>query len=617
MADYNPNSNWTSKKRENVPVSAPKTAPAPSINSSPAVKKENVEMSSRSKGGGHGLVWFFVACVAFVAGAVFFFFFLRPTPGPDVSISFVKPDQVFIGDQFVFSVSLANNSQVALKNALLEVILPDGFSFVGQSLDQRMMQQAIGDLALGSVTKQDFNLIATGNQNSVGHVTVKLVYGAGTASTNQFESDSAADIITGQSAVGLNFTIPQNVFAGQSFAMTVNYNNNTSHAISNVVLNLQYPPTFVMSTSSVAPANGGSWKLGTIAGNAGGSITITGTVSGQAGVAYPFTGALALNLSGVDYAVNTVTANAVLAASPLSLSIALNNTSTYIANAGDQLNYVLSYANNSNVAFQNIVIQAALAGDMYDFSSLKSDGSFSSITNTVTWSPATSQELTSLVPGQSGSVKIALVAKKSFPIKSANDKNYVLKMHAQIQSPTVPPNTSASSTIGTADLTNDVRGEIVIAAMGYRNDPSSGIVNTGPYPPTVNQPSQYTIHWDVTNYSTDVQNVTVSAYLQSGSVFTGQEKSNTNTQPTYDAATGLVTWNIGNLSAGTGVLGAPAEAVFQITNTPAVNQVGQVVPLMTQTNLSADDTFTNSMLQASAAPITTYLSTGNSGQVVQ
>ena len=94
------------------------------------------------------------------------------------------------------------------------------------------------------------------------------------------------------------------------------------------------------------------------------------------------------------------------------------------------------------------------------------------------------------------------------------------------------------------------------------------------------------------------------------------------TEPTYDAATGLVTWNLPNLPAGTGVQSNPAEAIFQITNTPAINQVGQVVTLMNQTNLSAHDTFTNSTLQASADPIMTFLSkdttvAGEDGRVVQ
>jgi len=624
MADYNPNSIWTGKKKENGSSPEPKAAYGASLKISGGSEKENIKTHSRGNGDGRGLLWFFVACAAFVAGAVFYFFLLKPTPSPSVSISFVKPNQVFVGDQFVFSVSLTNNSDIALKNAALEIILPDNFSFAGQPLDQRAVQQAMGDLGSGTVMKQDFNLIATGGPNSVGHITAKLTYGTDASLEAQFESDGAADVITGGPAVGLNFTVPQNVFAGQSFTIAANYNNNTPHAIQNVVFRMQYPPTFVFGTSNVAPASAGGavWNIGTVAANASGSIAITGTVAGSANAVYPFTGTLASSISGIAYSLDTETANAAVAVPPLSISIAFQNASTSVVKAGDQLNYILSYANNSGMAFQNIVIQAALAGDMYDFSSFRSDGAFNSALDTVTWSPATNQELASLAPGQSGSVRMAVNVKKSFPIKSASDKNYVLKVRAQIQSPTIPPNTSASSTVGTADMESKIRGEIAVAATAYRDDPSSGIANSGPYPPSVNQSSQYTVHWDVVNYSTDAENVVVSAYLQSGSVFTGHVKSNTNSQPVYDAATGLVSWSIPSLPAGTGILGAPADAVFQLANTPAVNQAGLVVTVLTQTNLSADDIFTDSMLQASADPITTYLPkdptvAGKDGRVVQ
>ena len=626
MTDYNPNSIWTSKKKKYDPLPEPKKASGVSTKPSDKSKDGDVSASSNGKKNGRGLLWFFVICAAFVAGAAFYFFFLKPTPGPSVSISFVKPDQVFIGDPFIISVLVANNSQSVLKNATLEFMIPDGFSFVGQSSDTLAMPEPIGDISSGGVPpQQDFQLVATGNRNSVGSITAKLVYGTDTTGKTQFESDSSANIITGTSAVGLNFTLPQNVFSGQNFNVAIGYHNNTQHNMNNVILNVQYPSDFVFSTSSIAPisasTNRNSWNLGTTTANAGGSIIITGNIANQANGTYPFAATSMSDVSGSGYLLGTQTSNVVLAASPLSLSVTLNNMSTYVANVGDQLNYVISYTNNSNIAFQKITIQAALTGNMYDLSSLQSDGVLSSInnTNTVTWSQATNPELASLAPGQSGSVNIKLGVKKSFLTSSVNEN---LNVEAKIQSPTVPPDTAASSTIGTINFASKVSGEVAIAATGYRNDKSLGITNTGPYPPVINKPSQYTIHWDVTNYSTEVTSTVVSAYLQSGSVFTGQVKSNISAQPTYDAATGLVTWDIGNLPARIGVNSAPAEAVFQITNTPAVNQLYQVLTLVGQTNLIADDMFTGSTLQVSAGPVTTFLpndstTSNQNGQVTQ
>jgi hypothetical protein len=154
---------------------------------------------------------------------------------------------------------------------------------------------------------------------------------------------------------------------------------------------------------------------------------------------------------------------------------------------------------------------------------------------------------------------------------------------------------------------NKVGGEITVAAKGYWRDAATGILNSGPYPPKVNQATQYTIHWIVTNYSDDAQNVAVAATLQSGTTCTGQIQSNMPTAPTCNSATGLVQWTIPTVPATTGITGPPAEAVIQVVNTPAVNQVGGSITLFGPTTLTAMDAFTGETLQASDGAITTDL----------
>lgn len=607
MNQYNPNSIWTGKKNQiddanNSSVSEKTHESSIAIDDS----EENYTIQNKKKS--HGLLWFFIIIFAFVAGGAFYFFFLKPIQGPTVSISFNKPDQVYIGDPFTFSVLLSNNSQSIIRNATIELVLPDGFYFVGQSSDTRAMPESVGDISIGEVLpKQDFHIVSTGQQNSVGRITAKVVYQSDNTGKTQFETDSFADIINGSPALGINFVFPQNVFSGQSFSMIVNYKNNTSHNISSATLQLSYPSTFIFLNSTIPPVfvNSNSWNIGNIGSLQSGSITITGILSGSSNTSYPFLGSISSNISGVDYTFDKESANVSIAQSPLSISILLNNTSTYIGKLGDYLGYTLSYQNNSSVALQNVVIQAVLQGSMYDFSNFTSNGTLNSLTNTVTWSQANDSDLALLNPGQSGSVQMGLNIKNSFPTNGS--KNHTLKVQAKITSPTIPQNISASSTIGMASLQSKVGGEVDIVADGYRKDLKSGIVNNGPYPPLVNQQSQYTIHWKITNYSTDISNVVVSAYLQSGSIWTGQVKSNIGTQPTYDQSTGLVTWVIPNLSAGVGVNSHTAEAVFQIANTPSVNQVGQQITLVDQTNLTATDLFTGQQLQSSANQITSNL----------
>jgi hypothetical protein len=190
-----------------------------------------------------------------------------------------------------------------------------------------------------------------------------------------------------------------------------------------------------------------------------------------------------------------------------------------------------------------------------------------------------------------------------------SDKNFTLTIAAEISSPTVPEGTSADRTVSVANASNKVMGKTDIIAEALWRDAKAGILNTGPYPPKVNQPTQYTIHWKVVNYATDVSDIQVSAYLQAGVRFTGTVKSNIGTSPVYDQNSGLITWNIPSLPATKGVISPPAEAIFQVEATPSSNQVNRDMPLMSETNLEAKDMFTGLQIQSKAPGVDTRIPT--------
>lgn len=605
MPRYNPNSVWGSKKKPAYYKPAESAKPAP--------PSREVEMADDGdddgQNKGHLLRWAIFIFVAVIAAGAFLILYFRQPAGPNVGIEFTKPDQVLVGDQFTLDVSPANNSSNILKNATLSVSLPSGVSFVGQSPDQRVMQETLGDLGPGSVTPQNINLIVTGNPDSVQHVNVKLTYGTDVAPNTHFETDGGVDVVVGGPAVNLTVSAPPTVYSGQDFEFTVTYANNTNHNFNDVQLALQYPPAFVFTGSSMKPASSGnnSWNIGTIAAKGTGSITVTGDITGPSGAAYQLAGSLTGNVQGNTYPLSNNTADLAIGESPLSVSVTLNNTPNYVAKPGDDLTYTISYANNSSVTFQNVDIAAKLTGALFDLSTVNADGYLNSRTDTVTWTPANESSLLSLAPGQSGSVTLEVQTISSYPIRLVSDKDYTLQLDVQVSSPTVPPGVTASSTVSAVNAVNKVGGAITLASEGFWRDASSDILNSGPFPPKVNQTTDYTIHWIITNYATDADNVTVSATLQSGTTCTGVVKSNMPTSPVCDAATGVVTWNVPFVAATTGITGQPAEAIFQVQNTPAVNQVGQPVTLLGPTKLTATDAFTSSTLQASAQPVTTAL----------
>jgi hypothetical protein len=636
MPGYNPNSIWDSKEKKytyapqgekSQPAKTPGTVPPPEAPLAGTPVGSSGGSSGFNKPPGffrrHGLLFFTIGIFVVIAIAAFVYYLVLPPPVPNVTISFSNPGSIVIGEPFPLTITVSNNSKSVLNDGQLNISLPADISFASGTV----ATQDVGTLSSLTINPpQTIWLVATGDPGTVQTVGVVLTYQTAATGATQLATNASTALAIGtQSALTITYNAPASIFSGQNFALAVNYQNDTANELQGIQLQMNYPPAYhFVSSSGTAPINNGNdtWDLGSLAANATGTLVITGNIVGPAQAPYSLTGTIGANFSGQNYPAASQQTSFTVIPSPLSLTISLNNSSTYVSKIGDSLNYILTYTNNSNVTFQDVNISATLTGQMYDFPTLKTDGSFNSQSDVITWYAANTPALASLAPGQSGTVDFTIETLPTFPTQLAEkgEKNYSLSVTAEAQSPTVLQSTAGTNTTSVTTLTNKVAGEITLGANGYVKETTPGIANAGPYPPVANLPTEYTIHWDIANYSTDATSVTVSAYLQSGTTFTGVATSSglavisgvgtTSTPPsvpTYDAGTGLITWTIPFIPATTGVVGPPAQAVFQVTNTPAINQVGQTVTLLGPTTLTATDEFTGSTVTLTAPPVTTYL----------
>lgn len=552
-----------------------------------------------------------IVVILFLAVAGFgYYYFTRPA-GANVAMEFSRPDQIFSGQPFVITISVSNNSDQVLKNAKLSLYLPDKVYNLNGSQNQRVIESALGDVGPGSVAPNNFRLLVVGDSQTLKHIESRFSYQLN-GSSAEFENKSAADLSVGQRAIDLSFDAPQSVFSGSSFDVKVKYQNNSGRDFNdNVILKIDYPSGFQFAKSSAdVMAGNNQWSIGKLAKGASGELIITGGLFGTDNSSFDFHGAVSTggrDFGGQDFTISEQVASISILSSPLFVSLSINGSDNYIARAGDQLSYNFHYKNNSTTTFENITIKASLSGEMLDFATSKSDAFFTAAGNTFTWMTANVPALAKLSPGDEGTARIEIKLKSDFPIRRISDKNFLLKTLAEISSPTVPQGTTATKTVSVANFETKVAGKVTIQTKAFWRDASSGILNNGPYPPRVNRPTQYTIHWLLKNYSTDVSGVTVSAFLQSGARWTGKIKSNTIADPSYDSSSGKVTWNVGDLMATKGVISQQPEAIFQVEVTPAVNQLGQIITFLDNTSLQWQDNFVNANFNDVYRAMTTFL----------
>lgn len=542
-----------------------------------------------------------------VVGGLYYAFFYSPSK-PQVTLAIEKPDEVRVGEPFEIKISYENGSGETLRDAKLSLSLPENTSLIGKRDNVRVDESAIGALDSGVKDMKTYSLIVLGDPQTVKRFDAKMSYGI-EGSSPTFESRAKADVVIGQPAVTLEFKGPDQVASGEEFEVELHYMNTLQKDLSDVRIRLDYPPAFSFVSGKPTPTSGkNEWKLGTLTPNAEGTVSFKGNASGQEGTFLNFNIHLFSTLGGQLYEIQRQTAGMNISRSPLSISLTVNENREYAAKRGERLRYVLIYKNNSETTLQTSIISVVLRGEMFDIPTLRSNAFLNSITNTLSWNAANVPVLSSIGPGQEGRVEFEVDTKDDFPIRRLSDKNYVLKTDASMESPTVPSGSATTKTIAIDRLETKLRGELDLQASAYYYEIGSLLKNTGPYPPQANQKTQYTIHFKLLNYATDVSSVKVTALLKGGATFNGKT-SPTNNPPKYNSRTGEITWEIPNIpaTAGTPGVSVPLETIFQIEHIPATNQIGQTVTLLSDIRVTAKDDFTGVGLSDSEPTLGTDL----------
>lgn len=574
--------------------------------------KEKIQSTIISKLSRYGRILFWLSIVIFlIIGGAAGFYIYKYFTAQDIELALGAPTEVLSGAPFDLTINFDNNSNNILQDAKLSIDLPDNAALTGNNLEKRIIIKDLGDLGIGTSLQEKFSIIVLSDEQTVKHFNASLSYSLKSTLGTRFEKNNNIKVNVREPGIKLDLIVPQKVLNNEDFEIEVRYQNISEIDFSGMELEMVYPSNFFYKKSSITPAVGNRiWNLENLAKGSEGGFTIKGSVAGPEMSFFEIKSVLSASFLGQKYLISKKSANLNIASSPLSLAIQINDKTNYLASPDESLKYRVDYRNNTDVGLSDVIVKAQLVGEMFDFTTLNTPAFFSSLDNTLTWNAANSPALRLLEVGASGFLEFQINAKSNYPIKRLSDKNFVLKVQAEINSPTVPYYVAAERTVGMANFETKVIGRIEVDSRAFLKEPvgsGSGISNKGVWPPKVNQPTNYTIHWVVTNYATDVRDIKLKAFLQSGVRWTGEIRSNIESKPVYNERTQEVVWTIAQIPANKGVIGKPVEAIFQIEATPNITQVNNYMPLMTQTSIKAFDEFANVELNNSDEPLTTNL----------
>ncbi len=542
-----------------------------------------------------------------LAALIIFFFVYRASVARGMEVEIVPPPKVLVGVPFEVKVDVSNTSSNSFKNVNLALRLPKEFAFVGQLPSQDTDSRAITGLDQKGSAQQTFTLIALSGENTFKKISASATYNAGSFKS-LFAKGAENNIVVGGHGVLVDIATPQKVFSGVPFDAEISFKNVSGADFTDLKLKMVYPLAFNFIKATLNPDIGNNtWVLGDLRKGAETRFKITGILTGPEGAFFDLAATAEALLEGQLYPIYTNAATISIATSPISMKINVNNDNGYIAGQGSNLGYTINYVNNTDVSLRDLIIRAKLDGAMYDLTSLSTSGTFRSSDNSIVWTASNFRPLSALAPGQSGSVTFSIRTKDIYPIKKATDKNFLLKVLATIDSPTVPYFVAEGKTESYANIENKVGGSVDLTAKAYFRDPSAGITNKGSLPLSLNQPTQFTIHWRITNYATDLRDVEVRTFLGGNVAFTGVTRSNAATIPTYNDRTQELIWRLPGIPANYGVLGKPTEAIFQVEALPSTQDVGRDMLLAQESTLTAIDDFTGLEVSDKDSAVTSRL----------
>ncbi|MFH1188400.1 MAG: hypothetical protein V1652_00970 [bacterium] len=527
----------------------------------------------------------------------------------------IGQDMVYAGEPFDLKVRFGNDSKSAVNNVEIAIRVPNGL-VVLDSEKQLVVNRDLGDIAIGGMREETFELMALPSASgSSQKVTISATYLPGPLSS-RFEKTMEIDMPVAQTGFKVAVTAPEEVFSGEDFSIETTYERIEGEILKtkkdvflNVRLQLLLPDQFTKKEASPAIDVGAyQWGIGTLANGNDGMTTLSGNVSLQDNQVFDVTAQLVADLFGQTYVVAEDTTHVLIKQSPLGFQILLNDDGALGCVPGETLFYTLYYVNNTDISFRDTVITATLDGEMFDMGTLDTK-SYKPRINTsrkeIAWDSVSVDALKEIEPEETGTVEFSINLRNTYPIRRLNDKNFVVALNARIESPSVPEFLTVSEMVNTAKKETKVKGQLIVEANGYFRDAVAGILNDGPFPPKVGQSTQYTIHWTLKNYGTDVKDIVVKASLEDGVVVTGVAKSNTDTVPEFNTESGEITWKIDRLLATTGVISEKPEAFFQIQAVPRPEYVGKDMLLLSATNVTAVDEFTDTEIQSTSPPVTT------------
>lgn len=557
-----------------------------------------------------GSIIFFLLAAG-IAGYLFFGG-ANSVSGNNIDIQIVGPSTIGGGEKLSLDVVVKNNNNADLENGSLTITYPDGArsaTDINTPLTREKFD--IGALGARAENRKTIQAILFGEKGTDQTIVFTFEYSL-KGSSAVFHKEKRYDLSIKSSPVIVTIENPNEVNSNQELQFVVTVASNSSETLHDVLLKAEYPFGFAYSDSDTKPADasGTLWRIGDLGVSAQKKITIKGILQGQNEEERTFRFS-----TGIENPDKQSELGAVFSVIPETIKIKKpflgvdvrsgGSTNTdIVARPGEKVQTNISWMNNLPNRLLNTKVLVQFSGDGLDKATVTSDGGgfYRSVDNTILFDKNNTQGFTSFEPGDQGSVSFEFAPTQTAQSGAGHD----IKISITVSGDQVFDNGKSEFISTTVNRNVKLATQANLRALVVRS--IGAFENSGAVPPKVDKPTTYTIEWFATNSRNTIQKAKITATLPQYVVWAGLTSPGTELV-SYDENSRVVTWNIGDLQAGTGYANAPRSTQFQVSFTPSISQLGSIPTLLSVSNLTGIDASTSRSIGLSVSELTTKYST--------
>ena len=550
------------------------------------------------------------------AGVAAYFFFggANIVSARKIVIETAGPVTTDAGQEVPLQIIVRNENTTTLSRADLVVHFPEGSRSAANPTQEVIRhRESLGDMTPGAKEERIVRAILFGEQGEIKNITISLEYRV-PGSNAVFVKEQEYELVIGSSSVRVSIDSFEEVNARQEMEFTIQIASNSDTVLQNVLLIGEYPLGFAYTSAAPAPTFGTNvWRIGTLNPEEQRTIKVRGVVDGQDGEDRVFRFTAGIQNGGDETRITTPLLSALRTVTikkpflGVRLLVSGTDAAEHAASSGRSVNVQIEWANNLPSRIIDTQIEAVLSGNAFDRASVRTtDGSYRSSDHTIIWNERSKSELLSLEPGVRGNVSFSFSVPDFTRGLNEGIREPFVDITVNVRGRRTSEDAVPEEIRSTAVTRVNVRPDIRLSSRGmYFAGPFQ---NTGPMPPKADTETTYTITWSVTNTTSDVRDVEVSATLPPnvrwvGPISPGGEPV------TFLRVGSTIVWRAGSVPAGSGTTRSPREVSFQVAATPSITDVGNIIDLLRPASLTGVDAFTGDSVTANAGNVTTRLTT--------